>query len=221
VPQNFAEELLVGNPKISAPSGTGFVSKRGFVYILTALNSSTSPGDFAAQDLCLKCGLCCNGVIFADVKLPPTDDAARLRSLGLSVFIPHSALRTPHLNQPCVALEGCRCRIYAERPQYCRQFECLLLKSVKAGGTPPATASRTISQARERAEKVRLLLRTLGEANEHLALSVRFRRIAKRIGERDLDPEAADAYSKLTLAMHDLNMLLSAEFYPGNVMRET
>ena len=51
----------------------------------------------------------------------------------LPVSRPRSARRPPCLNQPCTAWEGCRCRVYAGRPQYCHQFECALLKSGVVG----------------------------------------------------------------------------------------
>src|SRR6266850_7311964 len=106
------------------------------------------------NSLCLQCGLCCNGVIFADVKLQPGDDPVRLQSIGLPISTPHSALRIPHFSQPCAALDGCRCRIYSDRPTYCRQFDCLLLKSVIEGRTETSEALRIILTARQRAEKV-------------------------------------------------------------------
>ena len=173
-----------------------------------------------AEDLCLKCGLCCNGVIFADVRLQPRDNPERLKELGLALGKPEgrgpkAEDRNQKFAQPCVALEGCRCRIYDERPKYCRQFECLLLKSVKAGRTQPAAALRKISAARDRAEKVRVLLRALGNADEHVAISVRFRRVARRMGKGELGPGMAGEYGELTLAVQDLNLLLSEAFYPG------
>jgi uncharacterized protein len=180
------------------------------------LSSSLNSGDAAAGQLCPACGLCCNGVIFANVGLRPADDAARLRLLGLPVCTPDSKLQPPHLNQPCAAFDGCRCRVYADRPQYCRQFECVLLKSVKAGRTEPAAALRIIRTARDRADKVRLLLCALGDADEQLPLSARFRRASKRLKESELDEETADLYSQLTLAVHDLNLLLGDAFYPGS-----
>jgi Fe-S-cluster containining protein len=184
------------------------------------LNGSKNSNDAVIAELCPICGLCCNGVIFADVRLRPADDAARLRSLGLPVCTPHSALRPPHLAQPCAAFDDCRCHVYAERPQYCREFECVLLKSVKAGHTEPAAALRIIRTARERADKVRRLLNTLRDADEQLPLSARFRRTGKRLKERDLDEETADTYAQLTLAVHDLNLLLSDAFYPGSTRHE-
>jgi uncharacterized protein len=166
--------------------------------------------------LCPACGLCCNGVIFANLALQPSDSAARLRSLGLPVSAAHSAVRPPHLAQPCAAFDGSHCRVYADRPQYCRQFECVLLKSVKAGRTEPAAALRIISAARERADKVRRLLGALGDTDIQLPLSTRFRQTGKRLKTCELDEETADTYAQLTLAVHDLNLLLGDAFYPGS-----
>lgn len=156
-------------------------------------------------------------MIFANLQLQPADDAERLRSLGLPVSAPRGPRHPPHLSQPCAALDGCRCRVYAERPLYCRQFECVLLKSVQAGRTQTAEALRIIATARERAEKVRRLLRALGDQDEQVALSARFRRTTTRLKAMDLSEEAADAYGQLTLAVHDLNLLVGDAFYPGRV----
>lgn len=176
----------------------------------------TKSNETVSEQLCPGCGLCCNGVIFANLALQPGDSSARLRSLGLPVRNSHSALRPPHLTQPCAAFDGCRCRVYADRPKYCRQFECVLLKRVKAGQTEPAAAGRIIRTARARADKVLRLLRALGDADEQLPLSARFRRTSRRLKEHELDKETADAYGQLTLAFHDLNLLLGDAFYPGS-----
>jgi hypothetical protein len=119
------------------------------------------------------------------------------------------------LSQPCAAFDGCRCRIYSERPSYCQQFQCLLLKNVREGRVGRAEASRIVKVARERAEKVRTLLRELGDSDEQIALSLRFQRAAKRFESAPLTDDNADIYADLTLAVHDLNMLLSEAFYPG------
>lgn len=166
--------------------------------------------------LCLSCGLCCNGVIFADVKLQPGDDASRLRALGLPVTQPRGSRSQPRFVQPCAALDGCRCRAYAERPQHCRQFECVLFKSVAAGRTEPSAALRLVRTAHKRAEKVRTLLRELGYKDEQVSLGLRFRRTARRVQRSALDENTAAIYGELTLAVHDLNLLISQAFYPGD-----
>ena len=165
------------------------------------------------QTLCLVCGLCCNGVLFADVQLQSGDEAARVQSLGLR--LKSGGRCQPKLVQPCEGFDGSRCRIYADRPKYCAEFECLLLKGVKAGRTEPAVALRIIGRARELAEKVRRLLRELGDSEEELSLGARFRRTARRMESLELDETMADLHAKLTLAVHDLNRLMSEAFYPG------
>ena len=185
------------------------------------MNGSKNSNGPAIEALCPKCGLCCNGVIFANVGLHPGDDAARLQSLGLPLSTPRSGLRPPHAAQPCAAFDGCRCRVYADRPQYCRQFECVLLKSVQAGRTESAAALRIIRTARERADKVRRLLSALGDTDEQLPLSARFRHTGKRLQGHDLDEATSDLYAQLTLAVHDLNLLLGDAFYPGSASQRS
>lgn len=176
-----------------------------------------------AGTICLDCGLCCNGVIFADVQLQPGDPPDRLRELGLKLLvrakkatstIPTAADRKFRFTQPCAAFEGC-CRIYGDRPHYCRAFECALLKSLKTGHIERPKAVRVIETAHRRAEKVRKLLRQLGDANETLALSKRFQRMQRQMESEPFEEDRADAFGELTLAVHDLNVLLSDAFYPG------
>jgi Fe-S-cluster containining protein len=163
-----------------------------------------------SNSLCLECGLCCNGVIFADVQLQSGDNAARLRALGLAFA------KTPKFHQPCTAFAGCKCNIYSERPSYCREFECLLLKHVKAGEIEPRRALRTIRSTLKQVENVKRLLRQLGDNEENLALSKRFRRMRRKLESGPLNKKTAHTFSELTLAMHDLNVLLSEKFYPSS-----
>jgi Fe-S-cluster containining protein len=171
------------------------------------------------NSICLECGLCCNGVIFADGRLEPEDDSERLRSLGLPLTRPAGRGRAGgeawKWPQPCAALDGCRCRIYADRPKYCRQFECLLFKKVSAGQVDRPAAVRRIRATLSRAAKVRKLLRALGDDDESASLSGRFRRTRRRIESAPADRPTAVLFGELTLAVHELNVVLSEEFYPG------
>lgn len=165
-----------------------------------------------ANSLCLECGLCCNGVIFADVQVQAGDDAAGLQSLGLAFVKAKAGISK--FKQPCTAFAGCQCNIYSQRPKYCREFECLLLKSVKSGHTGHAEASRIIRSALQRVKKVKRLLQELGDTEESLALGKRFRRIKRKLESGPLDEDTAGKFGELTLAVHDLNMLLAEAFYP-------
>jgi len=169
-----------------------------------------------SNPLCLECGLCCNGVIFARGQLQPGEDIPRMRALGLRVALRGRAPAAGRkFLQPCSAFDGARCAIYCERPRYCREFECLLLKQVRAGRLETRAALRVIRTARQRAERVRVLLRELGDADERTAPSVRFRRVKRRLEAGVSDERTADLFGQLSLAVHDMNVLLSEAFYPG------
>ena len=118
------------------------------------------------------------------------------------------------LVQPCAAFDGCRCEIYAERPKHCREFECLLLQDVKTGRITMKAALKTVKGARRRVAKVKGLLSDMGETDKRTALSVRFRRTAKRLEKTTADHATVGRFGELTVAMHELNLLLSEKFYP-------
>ena len=172
------------------------------------------PIDMAIERLCLACGLCCNGVLFRDVELQPGDDAVKLEALGVPLETLRCKMRFP---QPCSALcADNRCRIYADRPARCRDFECALLKAVSAETLEMGAALLTIQHTRKRADKVKTLLRELGDTDEQVALSLRFQRLTRRLEAHLPDEASANVFSQLTLAVHDLNVVLRDAFYPGD-----
>lgn len=168
--------------------------------------------------LCPHCALCCNGVLFKDVELQPGDDALKLTAFGLALSKfrkPKAKSQNYRFPQPCAALEGCSCRVYADRPLRCRQFDCALLQSFAASEIEVAPALRLIRRTVEGAEKVRRLLRAAGDTDEHLSLSLRFRRTQRRLESLHLDDDTAEIFGQLTLAVHDLNLRLRQHFYPA------
>ncbi len=180
------------------------------------------------RQLCLRCGICCNGVLFRDVELQAGDDPARLQVLGLPLRAPRGSARSAkdsptalplsrpwRLLQPCAALgQDCRCRVYAGRPSRCRAFECALFKEVRAGRRDIPPALRVIRATLDQADRVKRLLRELGDSEETLALSLRFQRMQKAMNSRPLTEETGALYAELTLAVHDLNLALAREFHP-------
>jgi hypothetical protein len=147
-------------------------------------------------------------VIFADVQLQRGDDAARLRSIGLL-----KRTNSAKFPQPCTMHDGCRCAIYLERPEYCRKFECVLLKQAETGKVSEAEALRTIKRTKKLSERVRELLRQLGDDNESVALSKRFQAMRKRIETGPAIQDEVEIFALLTVAVLDLNVALSEHFY--------
>jgi len=167
----------------------------------------------AVSQLCPNCGLCCNGVLFADVELRKGDDAGRLAGLGFSL---EKKGRNQAFTQPCACFDGRLCGIYAERPVRCRTFECGLLKRVQTGKLDTNAALKKIAQTRRKAEKVRGLLRELGQRDERLALTERYRQAMTAPVDLSGGKASAGLPGKLMLAFRDLMRTVQSEFLEEN-----
>lgn len=165
--------------------------------------------------LCLACGLCCNGVIFKDVELRRDDDAVKLIEAGLAIEErQRGSSAKVKFPQPCAVLcSDNRCHIYTQRPCRCRQFECLLFQAVSRGETELAAALRLVHEAQRRAARVVEGLRQLGDTRDAVALSLRFQHVRRRLERNPADEETAARFADLSLAVHDLNLLLGEHFY--------
>ena len=167
-----------------------------------------------ATDLCLSCGMCCDGSLFDFVRLEPKDDAAKLASLGLPVTFSRGKAPVARFPQPCSALcQDRSCRVYADRPKQCRAYECGVFKEVKAGRMAFAEALRLVKNVRRRADQVRRLLRSLGDKDEHRALGERFHRTSERMEAGGIDDAAKAKYADLSLAVHRLKLQALERFY--------
>jgi uncharacterized protein len=167
--------------------------------------ASTNP----VAQLCPQCGLCCNGVLFADVELRKGDDAQRLAEHGLSL---EKKGRQRAFVQPCACFDGKLCRIYAERPVRCRTFECGLLKGVQAGELGAEAALETIARAKSQVDKVHKLLRQTDSDDERLALSQRYERAMSGPVDLSGGKTSAELPGKLMAAYRDLMQTLQRDF---------
>jgi hypothetical protein len=153
--------------------------------------------------LCLECGLCCNGVLFADIRREPGDPSP--------LFAQHG----PRVAQPCPAFNAAdgRCAFYAGRPARCRKFECQQLLAVCAGKKTTEAAQRRVRAARKLAMEVGKLLAELGFNDVRLSLSRRFRRCQRAAENGGLERAQLDCLADLQVAVHKLNILLAGEFH--------
>lgn len=168
----------------------------------------------SGEQLCLACGMCCDGTLFDNVRLDPDEDASGLKALGLAVKLSRAKTPVSFLTQPCSALcSDCTCRIYTERPKQCRSFECGVFKEASSGQITYDAAHRLVKQTRRKADKVRRLLQDIGEVEEKLSLGKRFKRVQRRIESGSADQVAGGIFADLGLAIHKLDLLAHQRFY--------
>jgi Fe-S-cluster containining protein len=163
----------------------------------------------AISQLCPNCGLCCNGVLFADVELQPGDNAGRLINLGMP--LKKKGMKRAFA-QPCRCFDGKFCNIYADRPRRCATFECGLLKRVQSEEISAPAALKRIADAKKLVEKVRRLLRRLGDDDEQLALNKRYSRMMARPIDLSAGEDIGEARGELMLAVNDLMHVLQRDF---------
>jgi Fe-S-cluster containining protein len=149
--------------------------------------------------LCTKCALCCDGTLFADVELVGQAEVARLEIMGMEVEDEDRNIGL--LSQPCAALRGTRCGIYAHRPKCCRVFQCHLLQN-----------------AREQIRQVRDMLGRLG--NRDVGLPIKERCAETLAAEGDTTPETVKDRAELEAAMTTLENTIWNTFLGSGKRRE-
>jgi Fe-S-cluster containining protein len=163
----------------------------------------------AISQLCPNCGLCCDSTLFADVELRAGDDAKRLQQLGLT--LEKKGKNKIAFAQPCACFDGKLCGIYHDRPKRCRAFECGLLKKVAAEEITADAALKKISTAKIQADKVRALLRSLGQREEKMALTHRYAEVMRAPMDFSVE-DSAERRGELMLAVNDLMTRLQRDF---------
>jgi Fe-S-cluster containining protein len=160
-------------------------------------------------ELCPSCGMCCNGVLFADVRLRAADDLKKLAALGLRLERHGNKMR---FMQPCPAFDGKLCRVYAQRPSPCQAFECRLLTDIHDGRKTVPEAHKVIRQIRKLAEKVLLLLEALGNSDRFESLSSRYKTVMAQPWDLSEAEILMEARNELPGAMERLMQLAQTEF---------
>jgi|SRR5580765_8260153 len=158
--------------------------------------------------LCTRCGLCCDGSLFAEVELAGRTEATGLEILGLDVEDEDDGPAL--LQQPCAALRGTRCGIYAQRPECCRTFECRLLQDARGGTVSVRRAGEHIAEARKRIARIERLMNRLGKRRTRLPLKERC--AAALAAPRGASPESLRGRAELAAAMAALERLLRESF---------
>jgi hypothetical protein len=158
--------------------------------------------------LCTRCGLCCDGSLFADVELAGRAEATRLEVMGLEIEDDDTAGGL--LLLPCGALRGTLCSIYPHRPECCRTFECRLLQDVRRGAVGVERAGEQIAEALMRIGRVRELMAQLGHRRRRLPLRESCAEALARSAHAD--PEVNRKRAELEAAMSAVEELIRKTF---------
>src|SRR5882672_5017171 len=166
-----------------------------------------------ANVLCMGCGLCCDGSLFADAELAARETTA-LDILGLEIEDADQA-EPALLLQPCAAFKRKRCSIYPHRPNCCRTFECRVLRQVESGAISIERAQEKIANALEEIGRVKALMAQLGQHDQRLPLQERFSEALTLSSNITDDPRMNRKRADAKIAITRVQNLLQQTFLGG------
>jgi len=168
------------------------------------MTTAAQPPD--ATELCISCGLCCNGVLYSRTKIESHEVSGLTAGLRVDQAGDHFRFQ-----QPCKHHCEGRCVIYSQRFTQCRTFQCALLKRFDAGEVALPEALKAVAEAKAMVARVAAL-------DPGSALVVN--RIARR--EEDFPrPGASDCpRTRLWLESLALELFLDRTFRNKPVVRQ-
>lgn len=105
--------------------------------------------DALSQALCMACGLCCDGTLFAFAVIAPDEDVIQLERAGITTLCGDGKTFT----LPCKSFDRI-CTIYnASRANVCGEYVCKLLRRLDGGAISYEMAAKIIRQTKAHKQK--------------------------------------------------------------------
>lgn len=157
-------------------------------------------------NICLPCGICCNGTLIGFVQL----DREELPALSAIMDLEDENDKGFFL-QPCNSFSD-RCDIYSKRPKECAKFKCGFLKSVEQKELDFDTAIEIIDSVKQKKKAIEkrldLLQIELKSQSFHFKMAELKILLQKKKSESALSPN----YLELISDLEQLDRLLSERF---------
>lgn len=159
-----------------------------------------------SSNLCLSCGLCCDGTLIGFVQLD-TDEIADVKKIknieevdGKGFFF-----------QPCEDYcDGCT--IYDHRPKQCGIFKCGLLKSVEQKELAFDSAIDIIKIVKQKKFSIQQKFETLDIELQSNSLYYKMLELKKLLRTIKADSDIPQNQQELLLEIEQLDVLVSSKF---------
>lgn len=160
-----------------------------------------------SENLCLSCGLCCDGTLIGFVQLDKEDTSALKDTLeviensnGNGVFL-----------HPCSKYcDGCT--IYSKRPKKCAEFACKLLTSVEQKEVDFNSATESIAEVKQRKNAILSKLETLDFQLDSDSFYFNMVELKKLLQKKRIDATLTKNHLELIVNLEQLDIMLSNRF---------
>jgi uncharacterized protein len=159
-----------------------------------------------SSNICLSCGLCCDGTLIGFVEVE-NEEIPALKELmdvedinGKGVFL-----------QPCNKYcDGCT--IYAQRPKQCTSFKCGLLKSVEQKELDFDLAVETINMVKQKKIALEKKLATLPIELQSPSFYFKMVELKKILQKYETESALTQKHLELVEDLEQLDNLLESKF---------
>ncbi|MCF0073223.1 YkgJ family cysteine cluster protein [Dyadobacter sp. CY261] len=159
----------------------------------TFCHNTMSDSEKDVSDLCVSCGMCCDGTLFNTARIQDDKDRKLADSLDLITGGQEDKL---YFKMPCPHFAGC-CSIYdRNRPQICSMFFCNPLKKFQRGEQGFLEATQQVRSLQEHRDK---FMKVASQFPEFDGLG--FREIKNKLGDLSEQSDNISTYRHLFLLL--------------------
>ncbi len=171
-------------------------------------------------NICIECGLCCDGSMFKVAGIGKHDDLTFLEQMRAE-YVAVGDKQSFQL--PCGGQEGKQCSLYNDERRFkvCKKFKCKLLKKYLSGEISYPAAIDIIKQIFIRRQSIKMFFKMLHSVHNSREPSIiAFIGELNRSGKLE-DPVFRKTYSKQILDCFIFRELLKKYFYNNKKNEET
>ncbi|WP_138484807.1 hypothetical protein [Dyadobacter bucti] len=159
------------------------------------------------SDLCISCGMCCDGTLFDKAFVRDEADRKIADDLGMETFESNGKLS---FRQPCHLFSSC-CTVYSvARPHTCSAFFCPPVKRFRSGEQTFPDTEQQIETLRQHRDK---LLKIASQFPELRDLNIR--ELTNKLNEYGEDTEKISKYRMLFLILFIFKDIQTKYFKPA------
>jgi Fe-S-cluster containining protein len=159
-----------------------------------------------SSNICLSCGLCCDGTLIGFVELSREEIPALKKVMDIKDENGHGFFL-----QPCSSFcDGCT--VYSERPRHCASFKCELLKSVEQKNLEFDLAVETISIVKQKKISIENTLAELKLELKSKSFYFKMVELKNLLQKKKAESSLNQNQFALISDLNQLNELLSSKF---------
>jgi hypothetical protein len=165
------------------------------------------------QEICVKCGLCCDGTLFSNATVIPGEKGT------MPPYMEENYLKVGEKESfllPCLYFDT-KCTIYdKKRPHVCSSFRCKLLVNFSDAKISQIKADEIIQNAKKIREGIFKEYWVLFPGSDKLSFKQMVTDLAQKSMQEDLDNGLKIQCQKLLAKCNSFDILLIRHFKPDN-----